>query len=156
MNAPPRYAADLSSIRAAAARIAGAAHITPVLTCSALDDLAGCRLFFKCENFQKMGAFKFRGASNAVQLLDDDAAARGVVTHSSGNFAQALALAARTRGIPAHIVMPNNAPAVKQRAVAGYGGLVTLCEPTLNARTATAARIAPTTARTVMNASRSP
>ena len=114
MKEPAPYAADLVSIRAAAARIAGTAHITPVLTCSALDELAGCHLFFKCENFQKMGAFKFRGALNAVLSLSEKAASRGVVTHSSGNFAQALALAARTRGIPAHIVMPSNAPAVKQ------------------------------------------
>lgn len=151
MTDPYRYAADLSSIQAAAARIADVAHVTPVLTCSALDELAGCRLFFKCENFQKMGAFKFRGASNAVQLLDDEAAARGVVTHSSGNFAQALALAARTRGIPAHIVMPSTAPAVKQRAVAGYGGQITLCEPTLDARTESAARIQRATGATLLH-----
>jgi len=98
-----------------------------------------------------MGAFKFRGASNAVQKLSDDDAARGVVTHSSGNFAQALALAARTRGIPAHIVMPSNAPAVKQRAVAGYGGQITLCEPTLEARTRTAADIQHSTGATLLH-----
>jgi len=141
MNTPPPYAADLRSIRAAAERISEAAHVTPVMTSSSLDEIAGRSLFFKCENFQKMGAFKFRGALNAVQLLSDEAAQRGVVTHSSGNFAQALALAARARGVPAYIVMPSNAPEVKRRAVLGYGGQVTLCEPTLQARTETAARI---------------
>ena len=141
MNTPPPYAADLRSIRAAADRISEAAHVTPVMTSSSLDEIAGRSLFFKCENFQKMGAFKFRGALNAVQLLSDEVAQSGVVTHSSGNFAQALALAARARGVPAYIVMPSNAPEVKRRAVLGYGGQVTLCEPTLQARTETAARI---------------
>ena len=141
MNTPQTYAADLRSIREAADRISEAAHVTPVMTSSSLDEIAGRSLFFKCENFQKMGAFKFRGALNAVQLLSDEAAQRGVVTHSSGNFAQALALAARSRGVPAYIVMPSNAPEVKRRAVLGYGGQVTLCEPTLQARTETAARI---------------
>jgi threonine dehydratase len=88
----------------------------------------------KCENLQKVGAFKFRGATNAVFALTDEEAARGVVTHSSGNHAQALALAARLRGIPAYIVMPDNAPQVKKDAVAGYGGRITFCEPTLEAR----------------------
>ncbi|TVQ52458.1 MAG: pyridoxal-phosphate dependent enzyme [Phycisphaerales bacterium] len=104
------------------------------MTCSTLDGLAGCTLFFKCENFQKVGAFKFRGACNAVMKLPDKVAQRGVVTHSSGNHAQALALAASTRGITAHIVMPRTAPKVKQNAVAGYGGRIYLCEPTLKAR----------------------
>ena len=132
---------DLAAIREAARRISPWAHRTPVLTCNGLDRTTGARLHFKCENFQKMGAFKFRGALNAVQLLPEEAAGRGVVTHSSGNFAQALALAARSRGIPAYIVMPSNAPQVKRRAVADYGGQITLCEPTLDARTETAARI---------------
>jgi threonine dehydratase len=91
----------------------------------------------KCENLQKVGAFKFRGATNAVFSLTDEEAARGVVTHSSGNHAAALALAARNRGIPAYIVMPNNAPQVKKDAVAGYGGQITFCEPTLQAREST-------------------
>ncbi|MEE2828360.1 MAG: pyridoxal-phosphate dependent enzyme, partial [Myxococcota bacterium] len=124
---------------------------TPVLTCRTLDAMAGRQLFFKCENLQRMGAFKFRGALNAVALLPGELAARGVVTHSSGNFAQALALAAKERGIPAHIVMPSSAPAVKQRAVAGYGGLITLCEPTLDARTQTAARIEAETGATLLH-----
>lgn len=118
----------------AAARIAPFVHRTPVLTCSALDELCGARLFFKCENLQKVGAFKARGATNAVLSLSDDEAARGVATHSSGNHAQALALAARRRGIPAWIVMPTTAPAVKRAAVAGYGAVIVPCEPTLAAR----------------------
>src|SRR5271165_378167 len=127
------YAADLSSVRAAAKRIARFAHRTPVATCATLDRLAGRSLFFKCEHLQKVGAFKFRGACNAVMKLSDEVAARGVVTHSSGNHAQALALAAKLRGIPAHIVMPRNASPVKRRAVQGYGANVVECEPTLSA-----------------------
>src|SRR2546430_13343055 len=107
------YAADLQSVRAAAQRLAGLAHRTPVMTCATLDRLAGRELFFKCENLQKVGAFKFRGACNGVMKLPPEVAARGVVTHSSGNHAQALALAAKLRGIPAHIVMPRNASSVK-------------------------------------------
>src|SRR5262245_15663895 len=113
------YAADLPAVQAAAGRIAGLVHRTPVLTCATLDRLAGRSLFLKCENFQKVGAFKYRGACNAVFKLSAEAAARGVVTHSSGNHAQALALAARVRGIPAFIVMARNASAVKRRAVEG-------------------------------------
>lgn len=125
---------SFEDIRQAATRIAGRVHRTPVLTCAAIDGLAGASLFFKCENFQKVGAFKMRGATNAVLSLDDDEAARGVATHSSGNHAQALALAARLRGIPAFIVMPSNAPAVKRVAVEGYGAEIITCEPTLQAR----------------------
>jgi threonine dehydratase len=121
-------------VLAAAARIAPFVHRTPVMTCSALDELCGARLFLKCENLQKVGAFKARGATNAVLSLSDDEAARGVATHSSGNHAQALALAARRRGIPAWIVMPTTAPAVKRAAVAGYGAVIVPCEPTLAAR----------------------
>src|SRR4051812_47188292 len=102
----PTYACDLQAIREAAERIKGFVHRTPVLTCETLDKLAGRQLFFKCENLQKIGAFKYRGATNAVRKLTDAEAAKGVVTHSSGNHAQALALAARVRGIPAYIVMP--------------------------------------------------
>jgi threonine dehydratase/serine racemase len=131
----------LEAVRAAAERIAGLAHRTPVETCSTLDRLAGRSLFFKCEHLQKAGAFKFRGACNAVRKLDDSRAARGVVTHSSGNHAQALALAAKLRGIPAHVVMPRTASSVKRRAVEGYGGRVILCEPTLAAREATAEKV---------------
>ncbi len=125
---------SIEDIRQAATRIAGRVHRTPVLTCTAIDDLAGASLFFKCENFQKVGAFKMRGATNAVLSLNDDEASRGVATHSSGNHAQALALAARMRGIPAFIVMPSNAPAVKRAAVEGYGAEIITCEPTLKAR----------------------
>jgi threonine dehydratase/serine racemase len=135
------YAADLSAVRAAAQRIAGLAHHTPVMTCATLDRLAGKALFFKCENFQKAGAFKFRGACNAVMRLPAETARRGVVTHSSGNHAQALALAAQLRGIPANVVMPRNASVVKRRAVEGYSGRVVECEPTLAAREKTAAAV---------------
>ena len=129
------------SVQRAAATIAGVAHRTPVMTCSAIDEIAGRRLFFKCENFQKVGAFKFRGAFNAVSRLSDEAAANGVVTHSSGNHAQALALAAKMRGIPASIVMPSTAPVVKKAAVEGYGAEVIVCEPTLAARESTASEV---------------
>jgi len=125
---------SIEDIRQAAKRISGRVHRTPVITCTAIDGLAGANLFFKCENFQKVGAFKMRGATNAVLSLNDDEAARGVATHSSGNHAQALALAAQLRGIPAYIVMPSNAPAVKRVAVEGYGAEIITCEPTLQAR----------------------
>ncbi len=130
LSIPP----DLAAIREAAARIAPHAHRTPVLTSRTLDGRFGASLFFKCENLQRVGAFKFRGAANAVFSLSDDEAARGVATHSSGNHAQALALAARLRGIPAHIVMPQNSPAVKVEAVRGYGGRIVFCTPTQAAR----------------------
>ena len=111
------YAATPEDVRRAAERIRDHIHRTPVVTCSALDERAGRRLFLKCENLQKVGAFKMRGAANAVLSLPAAERARGVVTHSSGNFAQALALAARRAGVPAHIVMPGNAPVVKRDAV---------------------------------------
>lgn len=149
MTTPP-YAADLDAVRDAERRIAPLAHRTPVMTCRTLDGLAGRSLFFKCENFQKVGAFKFRGASNAVFKLSDEVAARGVVTHSSGNHAQALALAAKMRGIPAHIVMPSNASPVKRRAVEGYGGRVIECPPTLEARETTAAAVIAETGATLI------
>lgn len=137
----PIHPIDFDAVRGAAQRIAGRAHRTPVATCSTLDQLAGRRLFFKCEHLQKVGAFKFRGACNAVTRLPDEVAARGVLTHSSGNHAQALALAAKLRGIRAYVVMPRNAARVKLRAVEGYGASVTLCEPTLEAREVSAERI---------------
>lgn len=127
---------NLETIRDAAARIAPFAHHTPLLRCSTLDQLSGAELHFKCENFQKVGAFKFRGACNAVFALSDEEAERGVATHSSGNHAQALALAARLRGVPAYVVMPRSAPPVKREAVEGYGGQVIPCEPNLAAREA--------------------
>jgi threonine dehydratase len=132
---------SLDDIRSAAERIQPYIHRTPVLTSESLNEKVGAQVFLKCENLQKVGAFKFRGACNAVFSLNDEEAGRGVCTHSSGNHAQALALAARMRGIPAYIVMPNNAPLVKQKAVAGYGGEITFCAPTLEAREATLTRI---------------
>jgi threonine dehydratase/serine racemase len=121
-----------------------------MMTSETLDRLGGRRLFFKCENLQKVGAFKYRGATNAVRKLTEEEAARGVVTHSSGNHAQALALAARVRGTPAYIVMPKTATPVKKAAVEGYGGIVTLCEPTLEAREQTAAEIVERTGATLI------
>lgn len=142
---PRPYAADLAAIREAANRIAPYARVTPVLSCGHLNELAARQLFFKCEMFQRVGAFKFRGACNAVMKLSDDAAARGVVTHSSGNHGQALALAAKLRGIEAHIIMPRTAPQVKKDAVIGYGATVHFCEPTLKARQALTAKIVAST-----------
>ena len=130
---------NLHDIREAADRIRPHVHRTPVVTCTSIDRIAGASLYFKCENLQKVGAFKFRGACNAVFSLADDEASRGVATHSSGNHAAALALAAQMRGVEALIVMPRNAPRVKRAAVAGYGGNVVYCEPTLQAREETLA-----------------
>src|ERR1700742_3886775 len=113
-------ALTMQAIREAHARIRGMIHRTPVMTSETLDELAGGRLFFKCENLQKVGAFKARGATNAVLLLPEADAVRGVVTHSSGNHAAALARAAKLRGIPAFIVMPRNAPQAKQASVRRY------------------------------------
>jgi threonine dehydratase len=134
-------ALTMQSIREAHARIRDKIHRTPVMTSEVLDELAGNRLYFKCENLQKVGAFKARGATNAVFLLTDEEAAKGVVTHSSGNHAAALARAARLRGIPAYIVMPSNSPQAKQAAVRRYGGDVVLCEPTLAARESTSRQV---------------
>ena len=133
MTAVPTF----DDVQEAAARLKGLVHHTPVLTCSSLDDRVGAHIFCKCENFQKAGAFKFRGACNAVMSLSDAGAKRGVATHSSGNHGAALALAARLRGMSARIVMPANAPASKKAAVAGYGGTIVYCEPTQEAREAT-------------------
>src|SRR5882724_12028933 len=134
-------ALTMQLIREAHERIRGKIHRTPVMTSRVLDGMAGSRLYFKCENLQKAGAFKARGATNAVFLLSDAEAAKGVVTHSSGNHAAALARAARLRGIPAYIVMPSNSPQAKQAAVRRYGGEVVLCEPTLAARESTARQV---------------
>jgi threonine dehydratase len=127
---------DLDAIREAAARIAPFAIRTPVMTSCSLNRMTGARLVFKCENFQKVGAFKFRGAANAVLALAPEKKEKGVVTHSSGNHAQALALAAQLEGLKAFIVMPENAPNVKIAAVREYGAEVILCAPTLAAREA--------------------
>jgi threonine dehydratase len=138
---PKTVAPGLDAIRAAHRLIAPRIHRTPVMTCSSLDDIAGARLFFKCENLQKTGSFKIRGATNAVFSLTDEEACRGVVAPSSGNHAAALSLAARWRGIPAYIIMPSNSSAVKKRAVEAYGGQITECEPTIEPREATAATV---------------
>jgi threonine dehydratase len=138
-------------VQAAAARIKPYVHRTPVLTCTSLNDLVGAALFCKCENFQKVGAFKFRGACNTVFALSDQEARHGVATHSSGNHAAAVALAARLRGIPAHIVMPDSAPAVKKAAVAGYGGTIVYCAPTLAARESTLERVVHETGATFIH-----
>jgi threonine dehydratase len=129
------------AIEAAHARIAPRIHRTPVLRSATLDAMCGAELFFKCENLQKTGSFKIRGATNAIFSLSDEEASRGVVTHSSGNHAAAVSCAAAWRGIPAWIVMPKNAPAVKCRAVEAYGGKITFCEPKVSARNEAAARI---------------
>lgn len=126
-------------------------HVTPVLTCETFDRWTGARLFFKCENLQKTGSFKFRGASHAVSRLDPAARGRGVVTHSSGNHAQALAHAAQRAGIPAVVVMPRDSSAVKRAAVEGYGARVVLCEPNLAARESTAARLLEETGATFVH-----
>jgi threonine dehydratase len=126
---------------AAAARIAPHAHVTPVLRAAGLDALAGCSLHFKSEHLQRAGAFKFRGACNAVWSLPEDLATRGVVTHSSGNHGGALALAARTRGIPCHVVVPENAVQAKLAAIEAYGATVHRCAPTITAREAACAEV---------------
>jgi threonine dehydratase len=128
-------------ILAAHERIAPRIHRTPILTCASLDALAGARLHFKCENLQKTGSFKIRGASNVILSLPENEAVRGIVTHSSGNHAAAVACAAAWRGVPAWIVMPKNSSAVKCKAVEAYGGRITFCEPTVADRAAVAARI---------------
>jgi len=142
---------DLAAIRSAHDRIRPHIHRTPVLTSARFDTACGGNLFFKTENFQKAGAFKSRGAVNAVFSLDAATAARGVATHSSGNHAAALARAARLRGIPAHIVMPTNSSQAKVRAVEGYGGRLTFCEPTQAAREATCARVIAETGATLVH-----
>jgi len=140
-NPQPKPALTMRLIREAHERIRGKIHRTPVMTSQVLNGMAGNRLYFKCENLQKVGAFKARGATNAVFLLTDEEAAKGVVTHSSGNHAAALARAATLRGIPAYIVMPSNSPLAKQAAVRRYGGDIVLCEPTLAARESTARQV---------------
>jgi threonine dehydratase len=132
---------DFSNILEAKLRIEPYIHHTPVLTSSALNEITGNELYFKCENFQKAGAFKFRGASNSVFALDETEAKMGVATHSSGNHAQALALAAKIRGIPAFVVMPENSKKVKVEAVRGYGGEIIFCKPTLSSREETLERV---------------
>ena len=145
------YVADLAAIRAAQARISSLVHRTPVFTCGALDELAGRRVHLKAESLQRTGSFKMRGALNAVLSVPEAVAGAGVVTHSSGNFAQALALSAALRGVPAHIVMPSNAPRIKQQAVAGYGARIILCEPTQADREAAAEAVRRETGATLVH-----
>ncbi len=142
---------SLTDIRAAHSRIVPFVHHTPVLTSTQLNRIFGCTIYFKCENFQKVGAFKFRGATNAVLSLSPAERAKGVVTHSSGNHAAALALAAAMNGIKANIVMPSNAPDVKKNAVAGYGAEIKFCEPTLRAREETTRIIMEETGATLIH-----
>ncbi|MDQ1466636.1 MAG: threonine dehydratase [Actinomycetota bacterium] len=137
----PTSSPTFVAVQLAAARIGAFVHRTPVMTSRSLDDWLGTRAFLKCEHLQRVGAFKYRGATNAVQSLTAEQAARGVAAHSSGNHGAALALAARTRGIPAHIVVPATATRGKRAAIDAYGAQVVLCEPTLAAREATVARV---------------
>jgi len=142
---------EFVDVLAAAARIAPHAHVTPVLRSRTLDALAGAELFFKCENFQRVGAFKFRGACNAVWALSDIDAAHGVVTHSSGNHGAALALAAKTRGIPAHVVVPEGAVKSKLAAIEAYGAQLYFCAPNMAAREAMAAQVQASTGPTLVH-----
>ena len=146
-----RYAVEFADVQAAAGLLAGMALRTPVLTSPMLDEAAGCSLFLKCEHMQRVGAFKFRGAWNAISSLTDEEATRGVCTHSSGNHAQAVALAAKERGIPAWVVMPENAAKIKYDAVVSHGAEVLVCEPTLEARETTAAEVIERTGATFVH-----
>jgi threonine dehydratase len=128
-------------IEQAHARIKAYIHRTPVMTSAGINEIAGCELFFKCENFQKVGAFKARGATNAALQLSAEQRAKGIATHSSGNHAQAIARASKILGIPSYIVMPSTAPEIKKRGVRGYGGQIFECEPTLQARESTLAEV---------------
>ena len=142
---------DLNNVRAAHERIRPYVHRTPVLTNSWLNDACRATLFFKCENFQKVGAFKARGATNAVFALDDETAQRGVATHSSGNHGAAVARAAKLRGVPAHIVMPSNSAKVKIRSVESYGAHVVFCEPTEESREIQCAEVINKTGATLIH-----
>jgi threonine dehydratase len=141
----------LEDIKAAHKAIQPFIHHTPVLTSSAISEMAGCELFFKCENLQKVGAFKARGAANAVRKLSQQAKEKGVATHSSGNHAAALARAAKVAGIPAYIVMPRTAPGIKKAAVASYGGQIIECEPTQAAREETLEQVVKETGATFVH-----
>jgi threonine dehydratase len=138
----------LADIREAHYHIQPFIHRTPVMTSQAINAMAGCEIFFKCENFQKVGAFKARGAANAVRKLGEEEKSRGVATHSSGNHAAALARAATVAGIKSYIVMPSNAPEIKKKAVKSYGGEIIECEPTLAARESTLADVVAKTGAT--------
>lgn len=142
---------SITDIKSAATRIGKYIHHTPVLTSRSIDEITGAEIFFKCENFQKAGAFKFRGACNAVFNLNEDQIQNGVATHSSGNHAAALSLAARIRGVDSFIVMPKNAPEIKKRAVKSYGAEITFCEPTLQARESALTDVVDRTSATVIH-----
>ncbi|HEY6893194.1 MAG TPA: pyridoxal-phosphate dependent enzyme [Rhodanobacteraceae bacterium] len=142
---------DFAAVEAAAARIAPHVEKTPVRTSRSIDALAGAELFFKCENLQHVGAFKFRGASNAIWSLPDDVAARGVVTHSSGNHGAAVALAAKTRGIAAHVVVPEGAVQAKVTAIERYGATLHRCAPTMAARDEAVAQLIEQTGGTLVH-----
>ena len=136
-----KYVLNFEDVLSAKKRIAGYAHKTPVLTSSRINEIVGKKLFFECENLQRVGAFKFRGAWNAISQIPKDVLNNGVCTHSSGNHAQAIALAAKEKGVPAYIVMPKNSPSVKLNAVKGYGAEIILCEPNLKARETNAKKV---------------
>ncbi|MFN2394439.1 MAG: pyridoxal-phosphate dependent enzyme, partial [Bacteroidales bacterium] len=140
-----QYFPNPESIKETWQKLSNTVKQTPVLTSQTLDEITNAKLFFKCENFQKAGSFKFRGASSALLNITNEQAERGVCTHSSGNHAQALALAAKIRGLKAFIVMPENAPEVKVNAVKDYGGQITFCMPTLEARESTLEEVRKTT-----------
>ena len=151
INFRARMIIDFADIRQAQERISAHINRTPVLSSSRLDAASGASLFFKCENFQKVGAFKARGATNAILALPSELAQHGVATHSSGNHAAAVARAAKLRGIPAHIVMPSNSAKVKVRAVEGYGGQIVFCQPNQQAREETCARLVTETGATMIH-----
>lgn len=144
---------DKNVLLACHGRIKPYVHLTPILSSSLINEKLGCSVFFKCENFQRAGAYKIRGATHAILQIPEDRRKKGVVTHSSGNFAQALALAARSMGVPAHIVMPNSAPKIKKAGVLTYGGTIYECAPTVAAREAMAAEIGQKTGATFLHPS---
>ena len=146
-----KFVPGFEDVEAAHDRIRPYIHRTAVMTSESINRITGGNLFFKCENFQKVGAFKYRGATNAVMSLTEEEAGKGVATHSSGNHAAALALAARIRGIPANIVMPSTSPDIKKAAVSGDGGIITLCEPTLHSRESTLEEVVARTGATVIH-----
>lgn len=146
-----KFLPAFEDVEAAHDRIRPYIHRTEIMTSESINRITCGDLYFKCENFQKVGAFKYRGATNAVLSLTSEEAERGVATHSSGNHAAALALAARIRGIPAYIVMPSTSPEIKKSAVAGYGGIITLCDPTLQSRESTLEEVVAQTGATVVH-----
>jgi threonine dehydratase len=147
----PDHIPSLQDIIEAHERIKNQIHRTPILSSSSINKIAGCEIYFKCENFQKVGAFKFRGASNAVLSLSEEELQKGVATHSSGNHAAALALAAQMKNIPAYIVMPRTAPQIKKIAVQGYGAKIIFCEPTLKVREESLAKVVGETGATFIH-----